>query len=444
MSVRVRFAPSPTGKLHVGSARTALFNWLFARHHHGVFILRIEDTDQKRSKAEFLDDIYASLAFLGIAADEGPFFQSQRTDLYREQAQKLLKDGKAVERDGGIIFPVPPGQVTFNDLLHGDIMVDTTLFESLVLMKSDGTPTYNFACVVDDALMKISHIIRGDDHIANTPKQVVLYQALGFPLPVFAHIPLIVGADRARLSKRFGATSVDEYRQVGYLPDAFLNYLVLLGWAPGNNREMVPREEIIQLFDLSRVRKAAAQFDQKKLDWLNSEYLKKMAAPELAKLLGERLVAKGILKAPYDAARLERIAALVKDRMRVLEDIEEEHVFFFQAEPQYQDEAVTQFLRKNGAAGHLAELRRRLAKVEPFEAAKIEEVTRGLAAERQLSSKELIQPARVAVTGRAVSPPLFETMAILGKDAVLKRLEYAVLLAGVVRPEPRAPSPEPS
>ncbi|HLD77541.1 MAG TPA: glutamate--tRNA ligase, partial [archaeon] len=356
-------------------------------------------------------------------------FQSKRMELYREHAQKLPQAGQAKEQEGALVFPVPPCQVTFNDLLHGDITVDTTLFESLVLMKSDGTPTYNFACVVDDALMRISHIIRGDDHIANTPKQVVLYQALGFPLPVFAHIPLIVGADRARLSKRFGATSVDEYRQVGYLPEAFMNYLVLLGWAPGNNREVVSREEIIQLFDLAKVRKAAAQFDQKKLDWLNGQYLKKTPVPELAKLLAQRLVAKGWLTEPWDRPRMERIAALVQERLRVLEDIEEEHAFFFQ-EPAYQEEAVAQFLRRDGIAGHLLELRERLSKAEPFDAASIEQATRGLASERQLSSKDLIQPARVAVTGRAVSPPLFETMAILGKETVLKRLEHAATLAG--------------
>ncbi|MBI3021549.1 MAG: glutamate--tRNA ligase, partial [Candidatus Omnitrophica bacterium] len=201
MGVRVRFAPSPTGKLHVGSARTALFNWLFAKHSGGTFILRIEDTDQKRSNPAVLEDIYAGLAFLGIHADEGPIFQSQRLALYQEQAQRLLQSGTAIEKDGAVVFPVLPQQVTFRDFLRGDITVDTTLFESLVLMKSDGSPTYNFACVVDDALMQVSHVIRGDDHIANTPKQLVLYQALGFPLPVFAHIPLIVGADRARLSK---------------------------------------------------------------------------------------------------------------------------------------------------------------------------------------------------------------------------------------------------
>ena len=433
MTVRVRFAPSPTGKLHVGSARTALFNWLFARHNKGVFILRIEDTDQKRSKPEFLDDIYASLAFLGITADEGPFFQSKRMDGYREQVQKLLKDGQAVERDGGIIFPVPPGQVTFNDLLHGDITVDTTLFESLVLMKSDGTPTYNFACVVDDALMKISHVIRGDDHIANTPKQVVLYQALGFPLPVFAHIPLIVGVDRARLSKRFGATSVDEYRQVGYLPEAFVNYLVLLGWSPGGNRELIAGQELIEAFDLAKARKTAAQFDQRKLDWLNSQYLKRLPLPRLAELLAERLLAKGLIPADYDRAWLERLAALLQDRLRVLEDLEDEHAFFFREPPDYEAEAVETFLRRDGTAERLLELRERLSRLASFDAPAIEAAARALAAERQLASKELIHPVRVAVTGRGVSPPLFETMAVLGKEKVLSRLERAAALAREAR-----------
>ena len=431
MSVRVRFAPSPTGKLHVGSARTALFNWFFAKHHRGTFILRIEDTDQKRSDPAFLQDIYASLDFLGIKADEGPIFQSQRLPLYQEHVQRLLKAGKAVEREGAIVLPVAPQQVTFTDLLHGDITVDTSLFESLVLMKSDGSPTYNFACVVDDALMSVSHVIRGDDHIANTPKQVVLYQALGFPLPVFAHIPLIVGADRARLSKRFGATSVDEYRQVGYLPEAFINYLALLGWAPGGNRELVPPQEIVELFDLVKVRKAAAQFDQRKLDWLNSQYLKRLPLPQLAGLLAERLIAKGWLPADYDRAWLERIAELLQDRLRVLEDIEEEHAFFFRDPVEYQGEAVTQYLQRDGVAARLLELKDRLGRLAEFETSAVEEATRALVAERQLESKDLIHPVRVAVTGRAVSPPLFELMAILGRDTVLKRLEYAATnLAG--------------
>ena len=425
MSVRVRFAPSPTGKLHVGSGRTALFNWLFAKHHRGTFILRIEDTDQKRSNPAFLEDIYASLTFLGIHADEGPIFQSQRLSIYQDYVRRLLEAGKAVHQEGAVMFPVPPQQVTFNDLLRGPITVDTTLFETLVLMKSDGLPTYNFACVVDDALMQISHVIRGDDHIANTPKQVILYQALGFSLPIFAHIPLIVGADRARLSKRFGATSVEEYRQVGYLAEAFVNYLALLGWAPGGNRELITPQELIELFDLSKVRKAAAQFDQRKLDWLNSQYLKRTPIPQLTELLAERLIAKGLLPTPYDRDWLARIAALVQDRLRVLEDIEEEHGFFFSDPPQYQEEAVRQFLRHDGVAQRLLALRDRLSQLATFETAAVERVTREFAAEQQLPAKSLVHPVRVAVTGRAVSPPLFETMSILGKERVLRQLEYA-------------------
>jgi len=427
--VRVRFAPSPTGKLHVGSARTALFNWLFAKHHRGVFVLRIEDTDQKRSNPAFLQDIDASLSFLGIHADEGPIFQSQRAALYGEHAERLLQAGQAVKQEGAVVFPVTPQTVTFTDLLHGDITVDTTLFESLVLMKSDGTPTYNFACVVDDALMRISHVIRGDDHIANTPKQVLLYRALGFALPVFAHIPLIVGVDRARLSKRFGATSVDEYRQVGYLPEAFVNYLVLLGWGPGGDRELIAGQELIEAFDLAKVRKTAAQFDQRKLDWLNSQYLKRTPLPRLAELLAERLTAKGWLSADYDRAWLARLAALLQDRLRVLEDIEDEHAFFFREPPDYEEAAVEKFLRHDGVAERLLALRERLSRLASFDTPAIEAATRALVAERQLPSKELIHPARVAVTGREVSPPLFETMAVLGREKVLSRLAHAATLA---------------
>ena len=433
MSVRVRFAPSPTGKLHVGSARTALFNWLFAKRHGGTFILRIEDTDQKRSNPEFLKDIYASLEFLGIKADEGPVFQGQRQAVYQEHAQRLLASGAAKEQEGGVVLPVPPQHVTFHDLLHGDITVDTALFESLVLMKSDGTPTYNFACVVDDALMRVTHVIRGDDHIANTPKQVVIARALGYALPVYAHIPLIVGADRARLSKRFGATSVDEYRQVGYLPEAFVNYLALLGWAPGGNRELVPPDELVKLFDLSNVRKAAAQFDQRKLDWLNGQYIKRLPAERLAALLAERLIAKGWLRPDHDRAWMLRVVALLRDRLRVLDDVIEEHAFLFQDAPAYQDEAVAQHLRGDGIGARLLELKDRLSRLPSFDVAQVEAATRGLAAEAQLDAKALIHPVRVAISGRAVSPPLFESMALLGKDRVLRRLERAAALAGAAR-----------
>ncbi len=425
MTVRVRFAPSPTGTLHVGSARTALFNYFFAKHEGGTFILRIEDTDQKRSNPEFLNDIYQSLEFLGIKADEGPYFQSQRQALYQEHAERLLKSGQAKHQEGAVVFPVPPAQVTFVDLLRGDITVETTLFESLVLMKSDGTPTYNFACVVDDALMRITHIIRGDDHIANTPKQVVLYQAMGYPLPVFAHIPLIVGADRARLSKREGATSVAEYREVGYVADAFVNYLALLGWSPGGDREQVPPAEIVKLFDLRKVKKAAAYFDQRKLDWLNSQYLKQMPVPDLARRLGERLVAKGLLPPAYDAAWLERVAAIVRDRLKVLGDIEEQHAFFFQEPPVYDPEAVAKFLRQDSIGAHLAALKARLSRLDAFDAGTVEQAVRGFCTEQGLEAKALMHPVRVALTGRAVSPPLFDVMAVLGQARVVRRLDHA-------------------
>ena len=421
--VRVRFAPSPTGALHVGSARTALFNWLFAKHHGGAFILRIEDTDQKRSNPAYLDDIDRGLEFIGISADE-KYFQSQRLSSYTEQAERLIQTGQALRQEGAVVFPVKPRQVTFTDLLRGPISVETTLFDTIVLIKSDGRPAYNFACVVDDTLMRISHVIRGDDHIANTPKQVVLYEALGFPLPEFAHLPLIVGVDRARLSKREGATSVTAYRTVGYLADAFVNYLALLGWSPGGNRELVPPKEIIQLFDLSRVRKAAAQFDQRKLDWLNRQYIKQLPLEQLSGLLAQRLMARGWLKADYDRAWLARIAALVQDRLRVLEDIEEEHAFFFQ-EPVYQDEAVAKFLRQDGVAQRLLTLKDRLGALKTFETDGVEGVVRQLSEEQRLPSKQLIHPVRVALTGRSVSPPLFEVLSILGQRTVLARLEYA-------------------
>lgn len=364
MSVRVRFAPSPTGTLHVGSARTALFNWLFAKHEGGTLILRIEDTDQKRSNPAFLNDIYDSLAFLGVKPDEGPVFQSQRLALYRRYAEQLIATGGAVREEGAVIFTVPPQQIGFDDLIHGTITVDTSLFERLVLMKSDGSPTYNFACVVDDAEMKVTHIIRGDDHIANTPKQVALYQALGFRPPKFAHIPLIVGADRARLSKRIGSTSVAEYRAVGYLPEAFANYLALLGWSPGGNREVMEPAELIQLFELSRVRKTAAQFDQAKLDWLNGQHIKRAPIERVVDLCAERLRAKSWLGASYDRDWLTRIVRLLQDRLKTLSDFEEEHGFFFVDPPEYQEEAVQQHLRRDGVGAWLLALKERLSGVE--------------------------------------------------------------------------------
>ncbi|MDP6685822.1 MAG: glutamate--tRNA ligase family protein, partial [Candidatus Omnitrophota bacterium] len=272
-TVRVRFAPSPTGNLHIGSARTALFNWLYARSQGGKFILRIEDTDKTRSNEEYLKEILSSLEWLGLEWDEGPYFQSKRQDIYHSYVEKLLTQGLAYKDGEAVIFKVPHEKIKIYDVVHGEIEVDNSLIGELVLIKSDRTPTYNFACVIDDIDMKLTHIIRGDDHISNTNKQLALYKALGVKPPKFAHIPLILAPDKSRLSKRFGAVAISEYRQKGYLPQAMVNYLALLGWAPGDNREFMDTPQIVKRFSLKRVNKTGAEFDENKLRWLNGEHI---------------------------------------------------------------------------------------------------------------------------------------------------------------------------
>ncbi|MFA7283586.1 MAG: glutamate--tRNA ligase family protein, partial [Candidatus Omnitrophota bacterium] len=297
--VRVRFAPSPTGNLHIGGGRTALFNWLFSQSRGGKFVLRIEDTDQERSKKEFVDEILYSLQWLGFNWDE-IYYQSQRFARYREHADRLLKSGAAyIERSPegkeAVIYKIPHKKIQIKDLIRGEIEFDSSLIKDQVLIKSDGTPTYNFACVIDDAEMNITHIIRGDDHISNTPKQVLIYEALGFIIPQFAHLPLIMGVDGGRLSKRTGATAISDYRKMGYLSEALLNYLLLLSWAPGDNRELIGIKEAVGLFDIKHVNKTAATFDIKKLDWMNNQYLKNADPEKLADELVPLLKEKGYL-----------------------------------------------------------------------------------------------------------------------------------------------------
>lgn len=295
--VRVRFAPSPTGFLHVGSARTALFNWLFARHEAGEFILRIEDTDKARSKEEFLSEILESLKWLGLDWDGEVYFQSKRMDLYTKYAKKLLEAGFAYEKEGALHFKMPQTKLKINDILHGDIEFDTSLIKDQVLIKSDGSPTYNFAVVVDDADMGMTHIIRGDDHISNTPKQVVIYNALGITVPKFCHIPLILGVDRSRLSKRHGATSIRDYREEGYLPQALVNYLCNLGWSMGHDdKEIYSIDEAIKEFKLENINKTAAVFDINKLGWVNGQYIRKLDPEKLLEMLIEILKRKACIK----------------------------------------------------------------------------------------------------------------------------------------------------
>ncbi len=427
--VRVRFAPSPTGFLHIGSARTALFNWLFARHEGGKFFLRIEDTDKERSKKEFLDEILDSLTWLGLHWDEKLVFQSQRTEYYRTKANELVKKGLAYAEGEAIRFRMPKtGKVFFDDLLHGRIEFDldqhTSLAEDLVIFKSDGSPTYNFAVVCDDADMKMTHIIRGDDHISNTPKQVPLYEALGFKQPIFCHIPLILGEDRSRMSKRHGATSIREYRDAGFLPEALINYLSLLGWSPGNNQEIIDRKELIEKFNLKRVLKTGAVFNKEKLEWLNGQYIRKLSVPALTDLLIPVLEKRGWWDAKGDRVWLERVVALCQERTFCLGQFPELTEFLFVDEIKYNDEALQEFLKDGRLKDAFAKYSDALGALGTFDTKTVEERSRAFMKEIGMSGKEFIHPCRVALTGRSVSPGFFDTVSLIGKKRAVQRLRH--------------------
>ncbi len=346
--IRVRFAPSPTGYLHIGGARTALFNWLYARAKSGKFILRIEDTDRQRSKKEFVDEILDSLNWLGFKWDE-IYYQSQRMAIYKERALRLLKENKAYieksqDKGEAIIYKISPRTIKINDLIRGEIEFDTSVIKDQVLIKSDGTPTYNFACVVDDADLNITHVIRGDDHISNTPKQVLLYEALGFKIPEFAHLPLILG-ESGRLSKRTGAVAISDYRKSGYLPQALVNYLLLLSWSPGDDREVIDIEEAVKLFDIKNVNKTAASFDKKKLKWMNNQYIKKEDPKKLMELLVPLLAEKGFIdKDNFDSNYLISLIKLFQERLSVLEDFPDWADFFFVKDLKIDPAAEKKFL----------------------------------------------------------------------------------------------------
>jgi glutamyl-tRNA synthetase len=427
MMVRVRFAPSPTGNLHIGGSRTALFNWLFARRHRGKFILRIEDSDKNRSKEEFLKEILDSLKWLGLDWDEGPYFQSERVKTYLEYARGLLGKGLAYEDEGAIIYRVLPESIAIEDLIHGRIIFDTQEIKDQVLIKKDGLPTYNFACVIDDVLMKITHVIRGDDHISNTPKQILLYKALGFDLPSFAHIPLILGEDRSRLSKRTGATAISEYRKVGYLAEALVNYLALLGWSPGENQEIISRKAMIEKFSLEKVNKTAAAFSDEKLDWLNSQYIRSLDIHKLAAVLKERLVEKKIIKPDIDEHWFGELVYLLHKRIKTLEDFADQTRFIFQEQIDYDQQAVDEFLRnKPRLIEGFRKLIDKIRGIAVFDVKNIEFVLRSIAEELGVTAKDFILPVRVAVTGKSVSPPLFESIYLLGKDRTIRNLEFVL------------------
>jgi glutamyl-tRNA synthetase len=467
---RVRFAPSPTGYLHVGGARTALFNWLFARHFGGTFILRIEDTDFERSSEEMVEGILEGMRWLGLNWDEGPFFQSQRLDLYRQTAEKLLASGhayrcfctkeeleqrraavaagcppmydrrcrtidraiaaqrKVAGEAAAIRFAVPDGGATsFDDAVFGRVEFANAEIEDFVLLRSDGIPTYHLSVVADDIDMSLTHIIRGADHISNTPKQVLQYQALGATLPVFAHVPLILGPDKTRLSKRHGATSVISYKEMGIVPGAFRNFLALLGWTPGSankDREIFSSDELIQLFSLEGISKSNAVFDNDKLAWFNTEYIRAYDAKKLLPLIEEEWSKVGFTP---NRSREEIIAAvdLVKPRARNLEDFATLFRAYFSDSFDYDPAAVTKFLSDGAVRAFLVQLSQRYAAATEFTEASSETILRAFADENQIKAGPLINGSRVALTGQAVAPSLFAVMAALGKDRVVQRLAAA-------------------
>ena len=434
--VKVRFAPSPTGKLHIGSARTALFNWLYAQANKGRFILRIEDTDRERSKKEYLDEILQSLSWLGFNWDE-MYSQSQRLDIYQKYAQGLLKEDKAYytsaaeeglqtsgpQAQGAIVFRVQPQTVKINDLIHGEIDFDASLIKDQVLIKSDGTPTYNFACTVDDAEMGITHVIRGDDHISNTPKQVLLCQALRFKIPLFVHLPLILGKDGARLSKRTGATAITEFRELGFLPKALVNYLLFLGWSPGENREIIDLQEAAKIFDINKANKTAAIFDWDKLNWLNNQYIKNTPVGKLKELFIPMLKEKfpQAEDHSFDRQGLEGLIKLYQGRMNTLGDFLDRADFFFLDEIAVQEDLKEKFLSKD-LSKEFSLFIERLDKLEPFTVEGTERVFRGIVKELNINSRQLIHPIRVALTGKTIGPGLFDVIFHLGKEITKKRL----------------------
>ena len=459
--VRVRFAPSPTGYLHVGGARTALFNWLFARHHQGKFILRIEDTDVERSSPEMVDGILEGLRWLGLEWDEGPYFQSKRLDRYRDTAQHLLHAGAAYpcfcsletlrekktwkydrtcrqlsqteihskEAEGVpkvIRFKVPlQGRIQFEDQVLGLIEHDLETLEDFVLLRSDGMPTYHLGVVVDDIDLKISHVIRGADHISNTPKQILLYQALQQLTPFFAHVPLILGPDKSRLSKRHGATSVTTYRDQGYLPEAFCNFLALLGWSPGKGIEKMSSEEMIERFSLEGINKSNAVFDLEKLAWLNGVYLNQYSTVGLFPLVQAELEKAGLWDKEYGSSRrnwLLDLIDLLKSRTRLVSDFVSMGRPFLSEEIAIDPEAKKKFLRDESLKVLLPNLACVLAGLPEYTLQSTESALRSYADQRQVKAALLINGSRVLLTGRAASPPIFDVMVMLGQRRTVERL----------------------
>jgi len=461
MTIRTRFAPSPTGYLHIGGARTALFSWLHARKHGGIFILRIEDTDLERSTAESVDAILQGMTWMGLEYDEGPFFQTHRFPRYQEVIDRMLKEGTAYhcyctrERlealrneqmarkekpryDGkcrhGVANPpadIPPvvrfrnpqeGAVVVEDLIRGRVAFQNSELDDLIIARSDGTPTYNFTVVVDDMDMGVSHVIRGDDHLNNTPRQMNMLTALGHAPPVYAHVPMILGSDGSRLSKRHGAVSVMQYRDEGYLPEALLNYLVRLGWSNGD-QEVFSLDELLQLFDVSKVHTSAAAFNPEKLLWLNQHYLKTSDPQHVAHHLSYHLGKLDI--DPSQGPPLTDVIVAQRERAKTLVEMAAASAFFYRDFPAYEAKDADSHLKPE-ALDVLSDVRDQLVALADWRAEAIHAVVHAVAEARGLKLGKIAQPLRVAVAGRAVSPPIDQTLVLLGREKTLARLERAI------------------
>ncbi len=479
--IRVRFAPSPTGSLHIGGARTALFNWLFARRQNGTFVLRIEDTDLDRSTAESARGIVSALRWLGLDWDEGPeiggdygpYFQSQRLAHYVEAANKLLEQGQAyycyctqeelserrqeamksgqaprydgrcrhltkeertrLEQDGrrpALRFHIPPsGETVVSDVIRGEVAFAHDVLDDFIIMKSNGLPAYNFACVVDDSSMRISHVLRAEEHLSNTPRQILIYQALGRLLPVFVHLPMILAPDRSKLSKRHGATSVQEFQEQGFLPEGLLNYLALLGWSPEGEEEIMPLPEIVRQFTLDRVGKTAAIYDTKKLTWMNGHYLNENVLDGVVNQALPFLQQKGMVAkelSPSQQEYIKRVVELVRTRVKTLAEIADASDYFFSDDFAYEEKGLRKHFSKPGVDSLLEAALHRIERLESFEPQAIEESYRDLSADLGVGAGEIIHPTRLALSGRTMGPGLFELMSVLGKTRSLQRLSRAV------------------
>jgi len=426
MAIRVRFAPSPTGYLHVGGARTALFNWLFARQEGGKFLLRIEDTDKARSTDEHTQVILDGLTWLGLDWDDAPVFQGARLARHQQVADQLLKEEKAYMEEDAIRLRVPPGELSWDDAVHGRISFKGEDIRDFVILRSDRSPLYNFAVVVDDIDMQVTHVLRGDDHISNTPKQLAVYRALGAPLPIFGHVPMIHGPDGKKLSKRHGATAIGDYQHLGILPEAMRNFLALLGWSPGGDREIMSKEELQNLFSLDGILKKPAVFDTTKLEWMNGQYLSAKSAEELYPLVEPELAKLG-LNGNKDAI-LKAIAA-VKTRSRTTLDVARQVAVRLDGKFVTLDEKAQKEIAKESTTYResLAAAVAALRNVTEWSPESLEKVLRSLAEQRNVAAGKVFQPIRIALTGGTVSEPVNELLSVVGKEAALRRLEAASL-----------------